>query len=89
MRMNRTARTRRVVATTGVSGRQRKAQLERICNDLGYYLEAIKRKLRTADEYALELDGLSARDIDAVDDILDDLESIDTTALEVILEDFL
>lgn len=89
MRMRKPVRTRRVVATTGVSGRQRKAQLERICNDLGYYLEAIKRKLRTADEYALELDGLSGRDIDEVDDLLDTLESIDTTALDVILNDYL
>lgn len=90
MRSNRPKRfvraSRRITASASYSGERRKAQIQTICDDLGYYLDKLRKAEASADDEAFDLYGMDDEDIRQIDIVLDKLERIDTTALDVLAD---
>lgn len=82
-------RYRVIRAASSAEGRQRKQKLKAICDDLGFYLSEISKAMKNTDESAFELSGMSRDDKDYIDDLIDKIDRIDTTALKVLLDEYL
>ena len=82
-------RYRAIRSAASTSGKQRKDKLKTICDDLGFYLNELSKAIKNTDASAFELDGMSRDDKDYIDDLIDKLDSIDTTALKVMLDEYL
>lgn len=91
MRTNRPKRfvraSRRITASASYSGEHRKAQIQTICDDLGYYLDKLRKAAAYASDEAFDLYGMSDDDIREIDIMLDKLERIDTTPLDVLVDE--